>query len=72
MPHFSMDCRVKPGNDEIEKGEELPRIFQNVHALAPAVDQIKPAVFVRANIVRLDARRAGGRLRHVTADFFWA
>ena len=24
----------------------LPRIFQNVHALAPAVDQIKPAVVV--------------------------
>ena len=26
--------------------EELTRIFQNVHALAPAVDQIKPAVVV--------------------------
>src|SRR5690349_23812906 len=39
-------------------GRGLPGIFQNVHALAPAVDQIKPAVLVTADIVRLDARRA--------------
>ena len=50
--------------------EELARIFQNVHALAPAVDQIEPAVVVRADVVRLDARRAVGPLRHVAADFF--
>ena len=29
----------------------LPRIFQNVHALAPAVDQIEPAFVVAADIV---------------------
>src|SRR5665213_812663 len=38
----------------------LPRIFQNVHALAPAVDEVEPALVVRADVVRLDTRRAFG------------
>src|SRR5262249_47685220 len=47
----------------------LPGIFQNVHAGAPAVDQIDAAVLVGADVVRLDRLLAVGIFRHVTADF---
>src|SRR5690242_13260366 len=44
-----------------------PRIFQNVHAGAPTVDQINAAVLVGADVVRLDRLLAVRGFRHVTA-----
>src|ERR1051326_194707 len=42
-----------------------------MHAGAPAVDQINAAVFVGADVVRLDRLLAFRRLRHVIADLGW-
>ena len=65
---FAMAGNARAAARASGRHEELAGIFQNMHALAPAVDQVEPAVVVRADVVRLDARRAVGPFRHVAAD----
>src|SRR5690242_21325707 len=45
-----------------------PRVFQDVHAVAGAIDEIKPAVLVGSDVVRLHRLRALADLRHEAAD----
>jgi hypothetical protein len=59
----SMRRRPVPAN-----GEPLAGVFEDVHASAPAVDQVQAAVLVGADVVRLYGLLAGGQRRDVVAD----
>ena len=45
------------------------RVFDDMHAGAPAVDEVQPSVLIGADVVRLDRARPFRGGRHEAADF---